>query len=705
MPKRVTVKTNMLIPLIVAIFLCAIIARLIFVSVSSKVDGINLSQFASSRNTKSKTLYASRGAIYDKNGEALALSVNSYTLIAYLEESRTTDIENPQHVVDKEYTAKMLATVIDVSEKTILEYLQKDAYQVEFGSKTKNLTERQKKKIEDLELPGIDFIVSTQRYYKMGNFASYIVGYAKPNSDGDIAGELGIESYFDDILRGTNGKITYQSDAYGYQLPNVPSITEDAVSGKQVYLTLDSNIQLILENAVKALTDEYESDFVIYTVMDAETGAIVGSATSPSFDPNDLNTLESYLNPLVSYTYEPGSTMKIFSWASAIEEGYYDGNAKYKSGSIDVTDVTISDFNKVGWGNISYDVGFAYSSNVGATKLALDSHMGGTKLKKYYLNYGFGAKTGIELSGELKGNLDFNYPAEVATASFGQGITVTPIQILQGLSALTNNGSIVKPYIVDKIVDEDGKITYEGKREVVRKVMKETTVNKMHELMYDVAYNGLAKYFQPKNVTVAIKTGTAQIPSPKGGYLKGTYDVIYSVAGFFPYDNPKYIVYVAAKQLHASQKVFADSFTSIIDEIVSYDDLEDEKLQTYKSNTIKLNNYVSKKVEDAKKDLESNTTLEIIGDGEYVIDQYPNANSKIVEGAKVFLVTNGSKIKAPNMLKWSLSDVKTYSLLSGVKIDYTGYGYVVKQSIEPGEEISSKTLTVELQNESINKQK
>ena len=165
MKKRVTVKTSKWPLIIVAFLLCLACARLIYVAVANNIDGLNLKEFAANRNTKTKTLYASRGTIFDRNGEALALSVNSYTLIAYLSSSRTTNPNKPQHVVDKQNTAKMLATVIDMSEEKILERLNQDKYQVEFGSAGKNITELLKKKIQELELPGIDFIESTQRYY------------------------------------------------------------------------------------------------------------------------------------------------------------------------------------------------------------------------------------------------------------------------------------------------------------------------------------------------------------------------------------------------------------------------------------------------------------------------------------------------------------------------------------------------------------
>ena len=701
MKKRVTVKSSMYVVLIVAFFLCAAIAKLLYVALSSNVDGVNLKEFAASRNTKTKTLYASRGTIYDAAGDALALSVNSYTLIAYLSETRTVNPEDPKHVVDKEYTAKKLAPILDIEESKILEYLnQENKYQVEFGSKGRNLTEIVKKQIDNLELPGIDFIESTQRYYKMGNFASYIIGYAKTNDDGDIVGELGLESYFNKELSGKDGFITYQSDAYGYQLPYVPSVTEEAISGSDIYLTIDSSIQLITENAIHDLDENYDFDFAIMTVMDAKTGAIVASSTSPNYNPNNLNTLTSYLNPLVSYAYEPGSTMKIFSWASAMEEGYYNPEEKFMSGSIEVADVTINDANKKGWGEITYDRGFAMSSNVGATMLALNENMGGKKLGEYYRKYGFGAPTGIELSGELSGDLEFKYKSEIANAAFGQGVTITPIQMLQALSSIVNDGVMLKPYVVNKIVDGKGNVTYEGGKRVVGEVMKPSTAKKMRELMYNANYDGLSKMWQPQTVKMLAKTGTAQIAAPTGGYLKGQYDYIYSVAGIFPEENPRYIIYSAVKKIVGSQRNVADMVTKAVDEIASYANITTTENDVYHENIVKLENFSSQKVEDIKLMLETaGLNPVVLGTGEYVTNQYPLKNAKVVIGTKVFILTNKNDYVMPDIIGWSLSDVKTLAKLLDLKIIYTGYGYVTSQSIGPGTMINDiKELQVNLEN-------
>lgn len=697
MQRKVTVKVHKPIIFIVAFLFIIIIARLSYVSLSNKIDGINLSNFANNRNTRSDTIYAKRGNIYDNKGNVLASTGNSYVLVAYLDESRTTDINNPKHVVDKEKTAKALNEILGMDYDYALETLNKDKYEVLFGTSGNNVSEIEKNSLEALELPGLGFRANVKRTYAMGSFASYIIGYTKTNELGEINGELGIESYFNEELKGSNGKITYQTDAYGYTLPSAEVIKEDAVDGNDIHLTIDSNIQLFAETLTTELSDEYDMDWMVFSVMDAKTGAIVASSTYPNFNPEKLD-ITYYMNPLVSHEYEPGSTMKIFSFASAIEEGIYDGTKKYKSGQVNVDGTIIKDSNKEGWGNITYDTGFAYSSNVAATNLS--QALGVDRLTDYYKNLGFGKKTGIELANEASGKINFRYNVELATAAFGQGITVTPIQMLQALSAISNDGTVLKPYVVDKIVDNDGNVIFDGKREEVSKVYSKETTDYMKKLMHNVVYDGLSTYWQPKKTTMIGKTGTAQIASPTGGYLTGQNDYVRSFAGIFPEDDPKYIVYIATKQINTNARTIAKALTKAVDDIVSYLGIE-TNYNDIEKKIISLNNYISCEVITTVEELKSKKlNVYTLGSGKYIINQYPLKNSKIQENGKVFLVTNKNDYIMEDLTGWSLSEVMTYANLLGIKLNTNGYGYVTEQSIPKGTLITDDmNLTLKLTNE------
>lgn len=692
MKKRVTIKISKFIILVVAFLFVTIICKLSYVVLSDKVDGINLKDKSASISTVKKTLYADRGNIYDINGEELASTVNSYTVIAYLNSNKT-------NVSDKEKTAKELAPILNMTEEKLIELLNKKLYQVELRPGGYGITEVVKARIEKLELPGIDFIKnSKKRYYNKSTFASYIIGYAKVLDDGKISGELGIEGYYDDILSGTNGYTKYlKYTSSNYKIPNTNEDTKKAKDGSDIYLTIDSSIQLIAEKAVSSMKEKFNTDWAVFTVMDAKTGAIVASATNPNFNPNDTNTIKEYMNPLLSYQYEPGSVMKVFSFASSMEEGKYDGEETFKSGSYTLDDGTvIRDSERKGWGTISFDEGFARSSNVAATTLAL--RLGVDKLSEYYNNLGFGKKTGIELSNEAIGDIEMVYQSELATASFGQGVSVTAIQMLQALSAMTNDGTVIKPYIVDKVVDQNGNITYQGKRQVVKKVYSTNTVNKMHEIMKKVI--DINKYWQVNNVSIMGKTGTAQIASPKGGYLTGTYDYIKSFAGIFPADDPKYIVYVAGKKPETNLGSWAKVITTAIEEIASYAKLTESKSDADPSKIITLDNYISKYLDTTLEELKNKKIdVIILGNGKYIINQYPLKNKTLLSGEKLFLLTNDKEIKMENLKGWSLSEVKTYCNLIGLKLEYNGYGYVINQSIEENAilDVNNMTLTIELE--------
>ena len=684
---------------IATIFLFVVIlVKLTYVAISPKVDGIDLNTFALSRTTATKTIEASRGTIYDINNEVLATNVRSYTVIAYLDESRTSDEANPRHVVDKETTAEKLSPLINMTPKQILKLLNtKNVYQVELGPGGRNITELIKEEIEALDLPGIDFIKSTKREYPNGDFASYIIGYAKKNDEGSIVGELGIEGKYNNELTGTNGKTIYQKDAYGYRIANTPEVTEEAKNGYDIYLTLDSNIQLYLENAIKEI-ENFNIDWATLTIADAKTGAIVGSTSSPSYNPNILN-ITDYNNPLVSYTYEPGSTMKIYSFMAAIEEGLYKGDELYQSGSIQVSDYNISDWNKEGWGKITYDKGFTYSSNVAA--VLLSQKLGKEKLLDYYKKFGFGKKTGIELSNEYDGKIKFNYESELASASYGQGITTTPIQNIQALTSLSNGGTILKPYIISKIVDNEGNVVYEGKRTELTKVVSLNTVKKMMDLMdetvnsKDTAVTGY-RYHTDK-LTLIGKTGTANY-TQNGKYVSGQYSTIRSFAGLFPKDDPKYIIYVSVKKFQGASSSLGNIIKKMVESVVTYKNLSDKDSNVDESKVINIASYINQGKNETVKLLEKYGLCPIvIGDGEYIINQYPSTNSSVLYGSKVFLVTNGNNITMPNFIGWKNNEINTFAKLIKINYNIDGYGKVINTNIPEGSIIDlNNDLLVEL---------
>lgn len=694
---RRTVKINIIFIGIVSFLFVLIIGKLLFVALSSNVDGINLTEFANNRNTKKETIVATRGTIFDSTGNILAQDVNSYTVIAYLSESRTEDPDKPYHVVDKEYTAKMLSPLINMTEERILSLLNYDAYQVELGPGGRGITELLKDEIDELSLPGIDFIKSTKRYYPLSDFASYTIGYAKTNDEGIINGEMGVELEYNDILNGKNGYKEYQQDMYGYQIVNTPAYKEPAENGYDIYLTLDTNVQMFTEQAISSL-ESAGCGWASISVADAKTGEILGVASSPSFDPN-IKEISSYYDPFVSYEYEPGSTMKIFSFLAAMENGVYDGNETYRSGTITVDDATIKDWNNYGWGTITFNEGFMGSSNTAAVRLA--QKLGKEKLHTFYEKLKYGTKTGVGLPNEQNGVIKFKYNTELAAASYGQGISVTAAQMVRALTTIANDGTMLKPYIVKKIINPTtGEIIEENKRKELGDVISKESIDAIKDLMRGVV-DGRARMstgtsYYIDGYDLIGKTGTAQIASTSGGYLKGSTNNIRSFAGLFPGNNPEVIVYAAVSKLQNSNAL-PNAVKTLVKDTATY-------LNIYNTSNgktldiITAKSYINKKTEEVIKEYENkNINLVVIGDGDKIIKQYPNKGVSINQNDKLFLLTNVNKYYMPNMTSWSKSDVNAFASLTNTKFTFNNYGYVVSTSKKEGEElISGETINVEL---------
>lgn len=671
---------------------CLMIGRVIQLGLSSEIDGVNLKELASKRTTKVDIEEARRGTIYSANGDVLAQNVSSYTLIAYLSEKRTTNPKRPQHVVNKEETAEKLAPILGMEKEEILFYLNKEGlYQTEFGIKGKGLTELVKKQIDDLNLPGLDFIESFKRYYPKGNFASYTIGYTKATSDTDatLRGEMGIEKQYNDILKGEDGYTKYQKDLQGYKIPNTFVDTKEAVQGKDIYLTIDSNIQFFIEQALTNANQNYNWDWFNITIMDAKTGAILGTATNPSFDPN-IRNITNYLDPFVQSPYEPGSTMKTFTYMAAMENGVYDGNETYQSGTYVTEDGTeIGDWNRGGWGIITYDKGYAMSSNVGVINI-INRHMSSVMLRQYFKKLGFGRKTGIELPNEAKGNLEFKYETEIYNAGFGQGITTTPVQNVKAMSSLTNDGILLKPYLVSKIVDpETGEVILENKRTEIERVASTTTVQKMIQLMDDCVngYGNTGSGFRIEGGELIGKTGTAQVANEhSSGYLTGVDDVISSFAGIYPKSNPQIIIYASvSRPTNASQKPLSNAVKEIVRNISKYYGNTDNNTSSIVIHDYTVPNFVSQTLSNAKLSLEKDGIGYIVlGNGNKVIRQSPSAGEGMTTTATIFLITNDSSITVPNVVGLSSKVAKELLQKLNLKVNLDGVGYVTSQSVGVG---------------------
>ena len=459
-------------------------------------------------------------------------------------------------------------------------------------------------------------------------------------------------------------------------------VLEEAKNGNSIYLTIDSNVQFFVEQALEEAMNKYTFDELNIVVAEAKTGKILGIGSTTSFDPN-IKKITSYLDPNISVAFEPGSTMKIFSYMAVMEAGKYNGDETFHSGTYTTKDGTvIGDWDRNGWGTITYDRGFTLSSNVGIVNL-IHNYIDRNTLMDYYKKLGFGAKTGIELSKETAGKLNFKYETEIFNAGFGQGIMVTSIQNIKALTSIANDGILLEPYIVDKVVDSNGNIIEQNSRTELGRVASKNTTDKIKDLMETVVLDGTGTNYNMPGYGLIAKTGTAQIASTNGkGYLTGPYDVIRGFAGMFPKDDPEIIIYANVKRPRQYANALSYVVKNVIENVSKYYNIYDEKEQNIKKITYTVDSYMNQKVEDVVKLLEDNEiSAEVIGNGDTVINQYPVKGIVVTQGNKVFLTTNSNEIMIPSFRGWSKKDVITYLEQANIPYQIEGIGYLTSQNL------------------------
>lgn len=571
-----------------------LLARFFYIQSTGTVHNQDLDALAKQKHSKKGVLEANRGTIYDQNGHVLAQDANSYKMVAALKGANS--VEN------KEDTAKKIAGVLGKGEEDILASLNKEGRsQVEFGTLGKDLTKEKKEQIEALKLPGISFITENARVYPNGDFASYVIGHAKPNENGTSVGQFGIEKSLDKYLSASNGEVAYTGDRKGVSLDGGKVNVKAPKNGDNAYLTIDQRVQSYLEDAMKAASKQYEPESLIGIVADPKTGKILAMSTKPSYDPNDRQ-IKYFFNDAIANAFEPGSTMKIFTLAAAINEGVYKGQDYYQSGTYQVGNRKIKDHNGgAGWGSITFDEGVERSSNVAFAILG-DQKLGPERFRKYIHSFGLDEKTNIDLSGEGSNTILFDQQIQQVTTAFGQGSTVTPIQLVQAATAIANDGKMMKPYAIDKIVDPiTDKVKLEHKPEEVGKPVTKETAAQVRQLLERVVTSpkGTGTAYKIDGYSVGGKTGTAQIPDGKGGYMTGRQNYIFSFLGMAPMDDPQLVVYVAVKQPKLKDdengaQPLADIFKYVTKNSLEYLKIKPNEVKDPKKQSERTTNYCSR---------------------------------------------------------------------------------------------------------------
>jgi penicillin-binding protein 2B len=444
------------------------------------------------------------------------------------------------------------------------------------------------------------------------------------------------------------------------------------------------------------IEEEYNPEKIIAIVVDPKTGEILAMSNRPSFNPNQYGDITNYLNYAISDRFEPGSTMKMFTLAAAIEEGVYNGEDKYQSGRYQIGPDRVSDHNRgEGWGFISYDEGFLRSSNVAFSKLALEK-LGSQTLYEYWDSFGFTKPTGIDLPNEVDSLIANQYRIDAATTAFGQGTAVTPIQQIQAATAIANGGKMMKPYIIDQIINPESKeVIQKTEPVVVGNPISKETANHVLDLLEKVVTSpsGTGKPYFIEGFDIAGKTGTAQIRNPNGpGYIEGNGENIFSFLGIAPKDDPSVIVYVAVerpklKGNEVGNEPSATIFKTIMKHSLQYLNIRpnaEQETEEIESGFV-TKNYIGSSVEEVRKNvLESKVDILILGDSPEIKAQQPLENKGMLPGEKLFLLTDSEQTKMPDMLGWSSRDVRKFAKIMEMKLNIFGNGYLKNQSIEPG---------------------
>lgn len=679
-----------------------LIGRIYYVQV---IDGAFWYGKAKERWSASEVLTAKRGSITDRNGNMLAMDAISYNVSVNPKAIHEADIVEevvkglhdilkiPEDELRKQVTMKKT----EDGEYYVNRELNKGGLQlekevsdqiIEFRNELKKELKEKKKDVTDV---GIYLTDSWNRYYPRNTSASQVVGYL----DREGVAKTGIEAFFDEQLRGENGYIKYEKDGKRVQLAEGDVDFKAVENGQDIALTIDSEIQGYVDEALRQVVAEYSPKSATAIAADPQTMEILAISNMPEHNPNEYwkNNANSY-NHAVKSLYEPGSTFKIVTLAAAVEEGVFNPNDTFKSGQIKLPGVPkpIRDIKREGWGNITYLEGLKRSSNVAFVKIGYEG-LGEEKLRKYYSDFGFGQKTGIELGGELAGSIKFNNKSDVARAPIGQGaITVTPIQQVAAVAAVANGGKLLQPHIVKSITDPVTKTTTNTKPKLVRQVISPETSRLTSEYLEQVVSDskiGSGKNAYIDGYRVAGKTGTAQ-KVINGNYSDDKFVV--SFIGYAPVDNPKIVVYIIVDEpndpLKGGGAVAAPAFKEIVLKSLRKmgvaPNFKSDSDSTKKEISVKIPKLTELNVLKAKAELKAKAfNYEIVGSGGTVLQQIPPAGTSVHPTQRIYLITEKQeKLTVPDLTGASLRDALEITTLIGVRLITEGQGYIVSQEEE-----------------------
>lgn len=687
--------------------------------------GVNLSKGAEVVHQKTVTVAARRGTIYDRNGVPIAEDATTYNVYAIIDKSYKSATGKILYVEESQYdkVAEIFNQYLELDKDYVKTQLsQKNLKQVSFGAQGNDITysnmNAMREAFEAAGIEGIDFTTSPNRSYNNGVFASQFIGLAQLQEDKEgnktLKGTSGMEQALDRILAGQNGVVTYEKDRNGNVVPGSEKVSVQAEDGKDVYTTLSADLQTYLETRMNAFQEKVKGKFVNATLVSAKTGEILATSQRPTYNADTkegLNeeNLGTWNTMLYQGQYEPGSTMKVMTLASAIDNGSFNPNDTFDSREYKVMDATIRDWNvNMGiseGGTLTFAQGFTYSSNVGMT--ILEQKMGNDKWLDYLSKFKFGLPTRFGMGNETYGSLPGDNYVTIAMSSFGQGIGVTQVQMLRAFSSVANDGVMVEPKFINAIHDPKTNTARKTATEIIGNPVSEKAAQTTRDYMVQVGtdpYKGTLNVggepvIQVAGQNVAVKSGTAQIAS-ENGYLEGENDNIYSVVAMTPAENPEFIMYVTVQQPEEKfQPIFWQEVVNpVLEEAVALKDSLNLTTETTPAleTVTEETGYKMPSVEELTKQLGLKNQ---ISPGGLADELSRNLVQPIVLGTggkiKKISVKEGKNLKAnqqvlilsddleslPDMYGWTKANVERFAKWQDIEVTFKGEGSkVVKQS-------------------------
>lgn len=687
--------------------------RFSYIVIGGHVAGTSLAEKTKQLYQGSEVVKAKRGTIYDRNGVALAEDASSYSIKAILSKTYTSG-DKKLYVEEKNFDkiAEILHKNLSIDKKDALNILEdgakKELYQVEFGSYGKNISQETKQNIEaDMKkegVAGLYFVDHQARMYPNGVFSSHFIGYAVPDKDENgLVGKLGLESAYNDILSGKDGKIIYQKDNFQNPLPGTVAEEEKAVDGQDIYTTLDSRLQSYLETLMDQVNEEYQPEELTAVLMKAKTGEILAMGQRPTFNPETMEGLTGkdaiWRNFLVQDSYEPGSTMKVFTTAAAIEEGEFNENETFQSGKIQVEDATINDHDFGEKGVLTMRQALSWSSNVGM--VILEQRLGG-RWYNYLQKLGFGQSTHSGLDDEVNGALPTSNIVDRAMSAYGQAVGVTNFQMMKAFTSIANNGTMIQPRYISKVVDPQTGEERTTQTEFLGQPFSKETTEKVREYMRDVVesenYGSAYGVYSVPGYNVSAKTGTAQIASDTGGYQTGDTAYLYSIVEMVPSEDPDYVLYLTMKHPKTYDRMaLAKIANPLMKRAMDFKETEEDSDTETKTEKVSVADYRNLEADVAAADAQkSGLQPVVIGNGKKVQKQSTANGDQLISGEKLILYTGGDKLM-PDVTGWSKADIMKLGKILGIEVSFDGDGYCVKQELAPYEKITEDKLSFTLE--------